>query len=134
MASDTKIRRMESNPLTPEDLSRFRELLLDQRAGLKRSSEGLSEAACRTPGDSAGQSNLPSHVGDLASDTFEQELSIEFLGRVQAEMRTIAEALDRLDAGTYGLCEECGKGISAVRLEARPTARYCIPCQSRLEN
>jgi DnaK suppressor protein len=135
MSSDTAIRRRTtSSPFAPHELARFRRLLIQQRDALKRSSEGLSEAACRTPGDSSGQlSSFPSDSGDLASDTFEQDLSIEFLGRVQTEMRILAEALDRIEAGTYGVCEGCGDGISALRLEALPTARCCIVCQSRIE-
>ena len=44
----------------------------------------------------------------------------------RAARRDVARALDKLDAGTYGLCEACGEAISADRLEAMPAARYCI--------
>ncbi|WP_382303585.1 TraR/DksA family transcriptional regulator [Herbiconiux sp. UC225_62] len=41
-------------------------------------------------------------------------------------------AFARVDAGTYGLCENCGRPIPPARLEARPAARLCVPCASRL--
>jgi RNA polymerase-binding transcription factor DksA len=46
--------------------------------------------------------------------------------RIQAE--ELAAAIDRLDAGTYGICEACGRPIAPARLEALPAARRCIDC------
>lgn len=43
------------------------------------------------------------------------------------------EALQRLDAGEYGICEECGEGIGIERLKARPVTTLCIECKSRQE-
>ena len=48
--------------------------------------------------------------------------------------RTLAElraAQDRIDAGTYGVCETCGRPIAPGRLEARPEARTCVTCAAR---
>ncbi|WP_261393890.1 TraR/DksA C4-type zinc finger protein [Microbacterium esteraromaticum] len=44
------------------------------------------------------------------------------------ELRQIDDALARLDAGTYGICAQCGERIPAARLEVRPFARLCVPC------
>ena len=49
------------------------------------------------------------------------------------EVEEIQAALGRIEAGTYGTCEVCGKAISPERLEALPIARRCIDCQERLE-
>jgi DnaK suppressor protein len=46
----------------------------------------------------------------------------------------IKEALDRLDQGTFGICEECGEDISEERLKARPVTTLCINCKKRQEN
>jgi DnaK suppressor protein len=43
------------------------------------------------------------------------------------------EALDRIENGTYGICEECGGAIGLKRLEVRPVAKYCVPCLTKLE-
>lgn len=45
----------------------------------------------------------------------------------------IREALDRIDQGTYGICEECGEDISEQRLMARPVTTLCIDCKTSQE-
>ncbi|GMA24143.1 hypothetical protein GCM10025864_19020 [Luteimicrobium album] len=54
-----------------------------------------------------------------------------------ADSRHVIEEVDaavgRLDAGTYGVCERCGRPIGAARLELRPTARLCVTCQAQAE-
>src|SRR5690349_17696491 len=42
-----------------------------------------------------------------------------------------AQALRRMSEGSYGLCDGCGQDIPTARLEVRPSARYCVPCQQR---
>jgi phage/conjugal plasmid C-4 type zinc finger TraR family protein len=108
--------------------------LLERRMTLSRSAQGLADTACRPPSEAAGAlSSMPSQFGEMASETYEQELSIEFLGKVQEELQQIEEALARIDSRSYGICEDCGGTIPDVRLEALPTARFCISCQSRTE-
>jgi RNA polymerase-binding protein DksA len=132
---DTAVRFRGCSPYPPEELEQFRLLLLQRRNELGHSYQGLTDAACRTPGDASGQlSNLPSQAGELAAETYEQELSIEMMGRLHGELTDIQEALDRIESRSYGVCEDCGEQIPAVRLEAAPMARFCIGCQSRIEN
>ena len=122
------------SPYPPTTLEQFRMSLLERRENLSRSYQGLADTACRPPSEAAGAlSTMPSHLGEMASETYEQELSIEFLGKVQDELQLIEEALARIDTRSYGVCEDCGGTIPAVRLEALPTARFCIGCQSRSE-
>ena len=52
-------------------------------------------------------------------------------GTLQGNLEEIDAALGRLDAGTYGLCEDCGKPVPAGRLEIIPYARRCVACQQR---
>lgn len=133
-ASDTDIRFRGCSPLSPAELEEFRRLLLERRATVGKSYQGLSDAACRTPGEATGQlSSVPSQAGELASETFEQELSIEMMARVQGELNSIQEALDRIQYRSFGICEDCGGAIPTVRLAAIPMARFCIECQSRVE-
>lgn len=132
---DTAVRFRGCSPYSPEELEQFRGLLLERRSALGRSYQGLSDAACNTPGEASGQlSSLPSQAGELASETYEQELSIEIMARVQGELNAIQEALDRIQARSYGVCEDCGEAIPTVRLMAAPMARFCIGCQSRVES
>jgi DnaK suppressor protein len=46
----------------------------------------------------------------------------------------VKEALDRVDNGTFGICESCGKSISEKRLMARPVTTLCIECKTEGEN
>lgn len=49
----------------------------------------------------------------------------------QAELRQVNEALVRMDAGTYGICANCGRPIPPERLEVRPFAEYCVACAEK---
>jgi DnaK suppressor protein len=55
------------------------------------------------------------------------------VARDQAELNAISEALNRLDAGRYGLCKDCDEAIDPRRLAAEPFAVRCTGCQSRFE-
>jgi DnaK suppressor protein len=95
----------------------------------------LSDDALRgTGGDVAGNlSNLPLHLADLGSDSYDQELAVSLLENGNQIAIDIREALDRMDQGTFGRCEECAQEISKERLQAVPFTRYCIECAQRLE-
>jgi DnaK suppressor protein len=58
----------------------------------------------------------------------ERELAIDLAARSRATINEIRDALARLDAGTYGICEGCGDAIPAARLEVIPQARTCVSC------
>jgi RNA polymerase-binding protein DksA len=105
-------------------------MLEERQAHVEKMLAGLSEAGLRTAGDG---SSVPVHVADLAAEVFEQDMSLDGMGRARVELQNIAEALERIDNRSFGLCNDCGSAISAARIEARPTAEYCIDCQSRLE-
>ncbi len=52
-------------------------------------------------------------------------------GSLQENLLEVEDALAKIEAGTYGTCEDCGREISSARLEAVPAARYCIECASK---
>lgn len=72
-----------------------------------------------------------------AADRAQSEVSLELAVRgisIDWETKQVVEAaLQRLDAGKYGICESCGKAINSKRLHAIPWATLCVPCQSRQE-
>src|SRR4051794_27303729 len=73
--------------------------------------------------------DCPSDEGDLSQQHHEEWI---FLNRNTIDMkllREIADALHRIDAGTYGVCMECEEPISAKRLDALAWAKYCVKCQ-----
>ena len=76
----------------------------------------------------AGNDN---HLGDLASATYDRELDVSLEEGVQQTLDDINLALGKIEDGTYGICEVCGKPIGADRLNAIPWARFCIDDQRR---
>ncbi len=71
--------------------------------------------------------------GDRADTDRTHEVSILLSVRDKKKLWAIEEALEKVQEGTYGVCEECGDEIGAGRLEAMPLARLCVSCQSQLE-
>ncbi|MCA9562447.1 MAG: TraR/DksA C4-type zinc finger protein [Myxococcales bacterium] len=70
---------------------------------------------------------------DLASSVYEQNLSLRLRGREQHLLSKINDALERMDNGEYGDCEECGESIGIARLRARPVTTLCINCKEEQE-
>ena len=70
---------------------------------------------------------------DLADDERERQFSILLCNRDREKLELIEEALERIEEGTYGTCEDCGAKIAEGRIKVMPFARYCITCQSRIE-
>jgi DnaK suppressor protein len=76
--------------------------------------------------------DVPSDEGDLSQQHHEEWI---FLNRNTIDMkllREIADALHRIEQGTYGTCMECEEAISIKRLDAVPWARYCVTCQEQI--
>lgn len=72
----------------------------------------------------------PADSGTNLADADREEASLEIL---HAQQERVREALERVDAGTYGRCVDCGTGLPDERLEARPEASRCVNCQQRVE-
>jgi RNA polymerase-binding protein DksA len=69
---------------------------------------------------------------DAGTKTFEREHEISILSNKKDLLDQTNRALDRIEAGTYGACENCGKQIGKLRLqEANPRATMCMPCRQR---
>ncbi len=80
--------------------------------------------------EGVGYSN---HMADVGSEVFEQARDVSLARQLQRSLEDTRRALQKFDDGTYGLCESCGAAIDVSRLEALPSVRYCIRCQSRRE-
>ena len=70
---------------------------------------------------------------DLASDARDREINTILSDRDRNKLLAIDEALERMDDGSYGKCEECGADIAEGRLAALPFTRLCVTCQSEQE-
>jgi len=112
--------------LTKKKLEYFRKLLNE------RLEELLSEANKTVTGMTAHKENLPD-PSDRASLESDRNFTLRIRDRERKLIGKIREALDRIEDGTYGICEECGEEISAERLKARPVTTLCIECKKRQE-
>jgi DnaK suppressor protein len=70
---------------------------------------------------------------DLLTQEQQRSLALKLRGRDSFYRKKVQTALDKIKAGIFGECEECGEMISSGRLKARPTASYCISCKEYLE-
>jgi RNA polymerase-binding transcription factor DksA len=71
------------------------------------------------------------HDPEGATIAYERSRMQALLEQTETHLVEIGLALERLDAGTYGICVECGREIGAERLQARPASRTCITCVAR---
>jgi len=80
----------------------------------------------------AGQTSTDEQTDDIvdrANNSYNRELMFALSDSERHQLIAVDEALERLEAGTYGKCVNCGKDIGDKRLDAVPWARYCIQCQ-----
>ena len=79
---------------------------------------------------------LKNEIGDLydsADNERDRQLSHILNDRDRTKLIAIDEALERIEDGSYGVCEECGKKIAPNRLKVMPFADLCVPCKSNME-
>lgn len=70
---------------------------------------------------------------DLASEERDRELSLILSDRERERLQAIENALERVEDGSYGICESCESDIAPARLEALPFTRLCVSCQAERE-
>jgi DnaK suppressor protein len=117
------------------DKAKARKRLEQERVRLEGVRDGIRrDQGERSQADAAGElSSVDQHPGDLGTETFEQEKNISLLEQVEDELLQIEAAFERLDRGTYGTCQVCGRPIGKERLEALPATRFCIDDQAKAE-
>ena len=111
------------------DAEHARHLIASERTrleGLIRAQEAESGIGSESETGSISElSSFDQHQGDIGTETFEREKDFSLLEQLEAEIGDLDAALRKIDEGTYGRCEVCGKEIEAERLEAMPGTRTC---------
>lgn len=118
--------------MTSIDTSEFRGLLERERQRIVDTIAHLHEENPRNMEDEVGEvagRGSDNHLGDMATVTFDRELDEGLEEGAQQTLAQIDRALARIEDGTYGTCERCGKPIAEERLRARPWATLCIDDQ-----
>ena|SRR5688572_7692050 len=117
------------------DADHTRERLSEEQTRLEALKQEYAGLRDESEEDSLQElSSLDQHQADVGSETFDREKDFSILDQIEAELSEIEHALQRLDEGTYGTCEACGKVISDDRLEVMPATRFCIDDQALAEN
>jgi DnaK suppressor protein len=106
-----------------ETLERFRKQLIQKRE------EILNEAG-RTLSDMTDQNENIPDPNDRATVESGRSFELRIRDRERKLLSKIEEALQRVDDGGYGICEDCGEEIGLKRLEARPVTTLCIDCKT----
>ncbi len=116
------------------EMKAYKLLLVALRARLRGDVNGMAEAALKSGSEANGDlSRMPIHMADIGSDNYEQEFTLSLLQNDEGTLDSIESALERIEDGVYGLCEECESPISKTRLNAIPYASLCIRCAQKLE-
>lgn len=114
---------------------KFKKLLLGEREKITGEITRLSEdTLSSSQRDSSGDLSAYSmHMADMGTDTFQRDLELGLVSKEQEILYKIDEALQMIEEGIYGKCQECGKPIKESRLKAVPFAKLCVPCQEKEE-
>jgi DnaK suppressor protein len=118
------------NGLDHGQISQLENLLEKRKLALQM--QAADDAAWAGP--RAGSSHeIESSPADNACARTLNELVTEAFEHKAAQLRVLKHALSKFSDGTYGSCENCSEEIGLSRLNARPEARFCISCQTRME-
>ncbi|MBQ1083863.1 MULTISPECIES: TraR/DksA C4-type zinc finger protein [unclassified Nocardiopsis] len=123
--------RPGEEPWTSEELAQVRKQLegeiAAQRAELREGEEALAERLT-DPVEGAGDD-----PADAGAKTFQREHDLALAYNTRDLLAKSERAIERMDAGTYGVCESCGQAIGKARLQAFPRATLCVNCKQREE-
>lgn len=130
-------KRPPEKPKKPVKLTPFlkqqKQRLMALRDTILDSMAGVAKDTLRSRPEGSEASAFGMHQADAGSDAYDKDFALSLLSQEQDALYEIEEALKRIDAGTYGVCEMSGKPIPHPRLEALPFARFTVQCQSDLE-
>ncbi len=118
--------------LAPEDLAKFKAILMQKRSRLRGDVAMMSEEALGGE-EGAVDNHAPIHPAEVGSHSFEQEFTLDLLSHDGDRIQLIEMALEKLDEGTYGQCDECGARIPKGRLEMLPESIFCVKCATKIE-
>ena len=99
---------------------------------LMKQKKALLVGAIEALNELPGQTVFPD-LGDQATAEIDRNFMLRLKGREQKLLKKIEEAMERIDQGTFGICDKCGMEIDIRRLEARPVTTMCIECKTLQE-
>jgi RNA polymerase-binding protein DksA len=115
------------------DTEKFRKRLEDERGRVVAVIDNLRDENKGSLQDEAEESTLDNHLAETATVTVDREMDYSLEENEVRVLQAIDAALARIDEGTYGRCERCGKELDEERLDAIPWATLCIDDKRRDE-
>ena len=109
-------------------MQRNRRQLEEERRRLRDELSRMSAAM-----DDRERPGLGTHMADHGSEVFEQAKNLAVGERLRLTLESVDRALEKMDQGTYAVCDRCGGQIDPARLKALPYATLCKPCQALME-
>jgi RNA polymerase-binding transcription factor len=109
-----------------QTVDRLRERLETERGEVRRQ---LDDVGARRDAEGIEDPELDEGFADAGQAAAERANLLTLVRSLRDTLRDVEQALDRMDAGTYGTCERCGQPIDEERLEALPAARLCMSCK-----
>ena len=116
-------------PLKANDIKRLKQRLEEIKEGLNKTLGKVAEDV-KSLDETKGYSQ---HQADEGTDGFAQTISIEVSSKEQTILRQVERALEKIDEGTYGICDVSGEEIPLKRLEAIPYAIMTVSAQDKYE-
>lgn len=114
-------------PLSKKEIQELKEKLLAERKDLQAQYDELEEFSFGSnQSDLSGEMGFDEEYADAGTATFERERDLSLVNNLRDLMERIDKALGKIEEGTYGLCDRCGKPIEKLRLKALPYANLCI--------
>ena len=113
--------------MTRKELNLFKKQLLSEKVLLLQGISSKMKGSPKT-GDPEG-----GDVCDIASSDRERELTLRLSERGREKLKEIEDALERIDDGSFGTCEQCGAKIPKGRLKVMPFSTTCVACKSKQE-
>lgn len=114
-------------PLSKKEIEDLKAQLLAERKDLEAQYRELEESSFgANQSDLTGEMGFDEEYADAGTATFERERDLSLVNNLRDLMERIDKALAKIEEGTYGLCDRCGKPIEKARLKALPYANLCI--------
>ena len=115
------------SPLTNKELDDLKGRLLAERKDLEAQYTELEESTFATnQSELTGEMGFDEEYADAGTATFERERDLSLVNNLRDLMERIDKALAKIDEGSYGLCDRCGRPIEKLRLKALPYANLCL--------
>lgn len=117
------------------NIEKFKKILLEEQARIRNEIARINRrssfaSASEELGDIADYDN---HPADQGTETYERTKDLALDENLDRMLESVNNALRKIDAGTYGVCDRCGREINPERLKVLPYAVFCIECQDIVE-